>query len=398
MTANRRRIWMGASLLAAILAAFAFPAVRRSAVSMTRPDLIGPTIYSKSALGHATAFRMLEDIGIPAEESNLGSGAHFDANSVTVIAEPRTDDATLDDVRAMLDAPTVLLILPKREGTADPKRPNWIGTDALIAESDVQRVLRLTDKGATVVRNASAASWVVSSRFGNALPEIRHTQLIRSENLRPLLASEDGILIGESRAHGRRLVVLSDPDLMANHAIARGGNAQIFVSLIENLRAGHDGRVIFDEFIHGYSPRPFHMMGILFQFPFVLVTAQLALGVGLLLWAAMARFGMPRELPPAIGAGRRSLIEAGAGLLSRKGDPAALAARYYEEMARDAAVHLRAPAGMPLSDLLTWLAESGKAGAVPGEPQAANAQAAVRSAQQVYAWRRELSGGSSERT
>ena len=94
--------------------------------------------------------------------------------------------------------------------------------------------------------------------------------------------------------------------------------------------------MVFDEFIHGYSPRPFHMLGILFQFPFVLVTAQAALGIALLVWAAAGRFGAPRELPPAIDAGRRSLIDAGAALVSRNGDSPALASRYYEEMVRDA--------------------------------------------------------------
>jgi hypothetical protein len=284
----------------------------------------------------------------------------------------------------MLDASTVLLVLPKREGKADSKRPNWIGEDRLIAPSDVQRVLNLADPKATLVRDAAADSWNVSS-YGRAQPAIHHAQLIRSQRLRPLLASPQGILIGEVREHGRRLVVLSDPDLIANHGIARGDNAQIFVSLIENMRSGHDGTVVFDEFIHGYSPRPFHMLGILFQFPFVLVTAQAGLGIALLAWAAAGRFGAPRELPPAIDAGRRSLIDAGAVLVSRNGDRSALASRYYEEMIRDAASSLRAPTGLALPDLLNWL---GGADVLP--PPA--------SPQQIYAWRKEIAGGFSQRS
>ena len=206
------------------------------------------------------------------------------------------------------------------------------------------------------------------------------------------------MLIGEIHEHGRRLVVLSDPDLIAEPCgSARGDNARIVVSLIENLRAGRDGRIIFDEFIHGYAPRPFHMLGILFQFPFVLVTAQFALGIVLLAWAATGRFGAPRELPPAIDAGRRSLIEAGAGLLSRNGDAAALAKRYYAQMVRDAAAHLRAPAGLALPDLITWLTESQKAGAIPAEPGSDGQGSALASAQQIFGWRKELTGGSSER-
>ena len=53
--------------------------------------------------------------------------------------------------------------------------------------------------------------------------------------------------------------------------------------------------------------------------------------------------------PPVIAAGRRSLIEAGALLVSRNGDHAALSARYYEEMVRDAAATLRAPVGLGAS-------------------------------------------------
>src|SRR5262249_15855073 len=161
----------------------------------------------------------------PAQESDLGSGAHFGPTDVVVIAEPRSDDTTLAEVGAMLDAPTVLLALPKREGKADPKEPGWIGEDKQSAAGDVQQVLRLVDKDAKVVGD-SADSWSVSN-FGDATPALRHIQLIKSAKLRPLLAGPDGMLIGERREGGRRVVVLSDPDLIANHGIARGDNAEI---------------------------------------------------------------------------------------------------------------------------------------------------------------------------
>jgi hypothetical protein len=381
---TKQRILIGAAVAGILLIVVAIPDFRRGLISMTKPDPVGPAIYSKSALGHAAVYDMLAEIGIPVAESDLGSGAHVESNSVLVVAEPRTDDATLTEVGALLDAPTVLLILPKRGGKADPKRPNWIGEDRLIAPSDVQRVLSLADEKATLVREATADSWSVSS-YSGALPAIHHTQLMRSSRLRPLLAGPQGMLIGELRTSGRRLVVLSDPDLIANHGIARGDNAWIFVSLIQSLRPERVGTVVFDEFIHGYSPRPFHMLGILFQFPFALVTAQAVLGIALLLWAASGRFGAPRELAPAIDAGRLSLIGAGAALVVRNGDESALAARYYEEMVRDAASTLRAPPGLALPALVSWLEENGKGAAGVLHPPV--------SPQQIYAWRKEIAGG-----
>ncbi|MGA2131888.1 MAG: DUF4350 domain-containing protein [Bryobacteraceae bacterium] len=374
-----RRVLIAVLAVAALLA-FLVPNVRRSAALMTHPDPVGPTVYSKSALGHAAWYRLLESLGTPVAISESGAGAHLETGSVLVIAEPRLDETTLQEVGAMLSTGTVLLILPKRTGKSDPHRPNWIGEDQLVPLAAAATVLRLADPSAKLVRDAAANSWTGSLP---GAPSIRAPQLIHSRILRPLLASGDGILIGERRLHGRRIMVLSDPDLIANYSLARGDNAAISFALIENLRAGRDGAVVFDEFVHGFSPRAFQLLGILFQFPFVLVTLQLALAIALAVWAATGRFGMPAALPPPIEAGKRSLIEAGARLLDRWGHTGALAERYFEAQIRDAAREMRAPRGLDTPALLAWFAQIGRAAPDPRQ-----------SAQAVYAWRKELNGGS----
>jgi hypothetical protein len=196
-------------------------------------------------------------------------------------------------------------------------------------------------------------------------PAIEKPQLIRSRVLRPLLASPDGILIGERRTRTGRIVVLSDPDLIANFNLIRGDNAVLAVNLVEYLRTGHpDGDVIFDEFTHGFSERPFHLLGILFQFPFVLVTIQMGFATGLLVWAATARFGTPTPPSSPLEAGKRSLIDNATRLLAQSGRSPELSERYFEEMVRDTGRRLRAPSGLDLTALLAWLARA------PGPPQA----------------------------
>jgi hypothetical protein len=125
------------------------------------------------------------------------------------------------------------------------------------------------------------------------------------------------------------------------------------------------------------------MLGILFQFPFVLVTLQMALAIALGVWAATGRFGMPAALPPPIEAGKRSLIEAGAQLLDRWGKKDALAERYFDAMVRDAGREMRAPRGLDTPGLLAWFAQTGRSAPAAGAP-----------AQAVYAWRKELNSGS----
>ena len=378
------RVLIGAIVVAALLLTLISPNVRRSAAGLAHPDPVGPTVYSKSALGHAAFYRLLQTMDVPVSVSEAGSGAHLDANSVLVVAEPRADETTLGEVRAMLSAGTVLLVLPKRVGKADPKRPNWIGEDQLVPDSTANKVLHLVDPAAAIARTAGDSPAESASIHG--------LQLIHSKTLRPLVAVGDGILIGERRQRGRRVAVLSDPDIISNHGLARGGNSAMAVNLIEDLRAGREGTVVFDEFVHGFSPHAFHMLGILFQFPFVLVTMQIGLAVALAVWAATGRFGMPAAAAPPIEAGKRSLIEAGARLLDRWGKTDSLSERYFEAMLRDAGRELRAPRGLDVPGLLAWFAQSGRTARVPA------AGGTRQSAQEIYTWRKELTGGSDKHT
>jgi len=389
MSADRRNLILGAAALAALLLAFIVPNFRSGAASLSHPDPVGPTVYSKSAIGHLAFRRLLEEVGIPTSISESGSGGYVGSDDVLVVAEPRTDGATLADVRAMLTVRTVLLILPKRTGTPDPNRPYWLADNKLLAEEEVARVLRLVDEKATLSRDASPAKLSGGTAFAG-IPELEQPQLVHSAVLHPLLASSGGMLIGERRTSTGRIVVLSDPDLIANYALARGDNSVLAVNLVEQLRDEHpEGRIIFDEFTHGFSDRPFHLLGILFQFPFTLVTAQMALAAVLLFWAATGRFGAPVRLEAPLEAGKRSLIDNGARLLAQSGRIPELSERYFEEMARDTGRRLRAPGGLDLPAILAWLSRAAGAPPVPAKTAAP---------QQIWSWRKELLGESGQHT
>jgi hypothetical protein len=385
MTAERRNLIIGAATLAALLLAFIVPNYRRGAASLSHPDPVGPTAYSKSAIGHLAFRQLLDEVGVPTSISESGSGGYVAGDSVLVVAEPRTDSATLDEVRAMLTARTVLLVLPKRTGTPDPRRPYWIAEDRLVSEPDALAVLHLADASATIVRGGSLAGLKTDSALSGA-PSIENPQLIRSHALHALLASPDGILIGELPTRTGRIAVLSDPDLIANYNLTRGDNAPLAVSLVEYLRESHpDGIVIFDEFSHGFSEKPFHILGILFQFPFVLVTAQMGLATLLLIWAATGRFGTPVPLAPPLEAGKRSLIDNATRLLAQSGRIPDLSERYFEEIVRDTGRQLRAPGDLDLRALVAWISRN------PGAPRAPEGPTAP---EHIWKWRKELLGES----
>ena len=343
MTASRRNIWIGSTVLAALLAALIVPNFRRTVASLAHPDPVGPTAYSKSAIGHAAFLDLLNDLEIDARISENGSGEHVGTNDVLLIAEPRSDDTTLPEVKAMLDARTVLLVLPKRTGKPDRERPYWLASDMLVDEKDVNAVLRLVDRDASVVRAGSISSITVDEAI-DASPSIGKPQLLQSKALKPVVDTPEGILVGEKQIGNRRIFVLSDPDIISNHGLTRGDNSVFAVSLIQRIQwKQNEGTVIFDEFIHGFAPKPFNLLNILFQFPFVLVTVQMAAAALLLIWAATARFGAPASVAPPLAAGKRSLIDTGARLLTQARRIPDVSQRYVEAVVADTARCLRTP-------------------------------------------------------
>jgi hypothetical protein len=349
-----------------------------------------PTIYSTSAIGYAALYHTLQRLGVPAGEGRAQSASQNGA-AVVVIAEPDGDPRTRAHVRAALrDLPALLLALPKRRGVTVARDPDRLIDDELVPAADVESVLGLADPGATLVRGSVARSWNAQPPLPASAPAVHDVQLIRSRSMRALLSSENGILVGEIDRDQHRLIVVSDPDILENHGLARGDNALVAVTLVRSLRAGRPGRVVFDEAAHGFVSRPFGALGLLFGFPFVLVTLQIVVAGGLAMWSGSGRFGAPRARAPALGAGKQSLIESGARLVESAGALVSLARRYREAVLRDAAQRLHAPRGLSPPELLAWLDRTGRSAPPASAAPALDAEAAVADARAVYRWRNDV--------
>jgi hypothetical protein len=390
--------WVGAAV-----AMFAISLYFMGRESQPGADAVGPSTFSRSAIGHAGVADTLQRLGVPVVKSRNNSADKLGKDGVLLIAEPRPTAVSEPALRALLDARAVLLVLPKWTGRASETTPGWLGTAAEKPLGEAQWVLDLVASGSKVVREREAPAWTTD--LLRRKPHLETpVQLMRSDAMRPIVAGAAGILVGELNRN-RAIWVLADPDVIANHGIGQVDNAALALAIIDRLR-GRNGIVVFDETIHGYQAQPANPLALLMQFPFVVATVQVVAALALLMWATMARFGAPQSAPPPLSAGRQGLLQNVAQLITFAGHQQVMVRRYVQETVRETAHQLHAPRGLSGGPLAAWLTRVGEArgvsvdcAAIVGEVESladrrrADLSPLVRLARDIHRWRREIVDG-----
>ncbi len=347
-------------IVAAWIAAVILLVVATIALAIFGPTstyTVGPSAFSRSAIGYAGIADVMHKLGVRVVKSRTDSVAQLDPAGVLVVAEPSSGVAA-QRMSRLMNAHTVLLVLPKWIGKESGSHRGWIASAELLSPVLVRAAAQVGS--IDVVRVPRVTSW--SRNEIGRVPVIAEggVQLIKSNRLRPVIGDQNGMLVGELRSGARRLWILADPDPMQNHGLADPDNAVFAVTLINALR-GTDGNVVFDVVVHGFEDKGGSPFRLLFEFPFVLATIQGAIAVALLLWATMRRFGAPVSPPVELPSGKLSLIAATAGLLDYARHRPIIIQRYVHAIVQDVARQLHAPAGLSGEGLMAWLGRTARA-------------------------------------
>lgn len=306
-----------------------------------------PSSYSRSALGHAALESLLREAGYRVAVNRSRQGRGVAAEDLLLVLEPDLGMNTVEDIQRLLAGKRrVLVALPKWRqrltalSTGVP--PGWIASAALLSEATVSEVAHGVVGQARIDRPGSEITW--TGRLGPA-PEIERPQLVADGALRPLLASSDGgVLVGEVPVDvtGSRILVLADPDLIANHGLHRGDNALLAQGLIDQLLTSSDATIHFDESLHGFAIVP-SLPRLLLAPPFLAATLLALATIAVMVWRAAIGFGIDRsgnERTPVFGSGHETLLR-NAGRLLAEGDHAVyIADRYGSAMLDEAARRL----------------------------------------------------------
>ena len=239
----------------------------------------------------------------------------------------------------------------------------------------------------------------------NSAPEIANPQLLRSDDINPIIETTNGFLAGAIvRGDGSTVWILSDPDLLSNHGLLRGNNAALALTIVKRLvRPG--GAVIVDETLHGFRLEP-NLIRALFQLPFVVATIVFVASVGVLLWAVIGRFGAPMTQPATRVAGKSTLVDNIAVLLGASGNRIEILRRFLSQTTRDVARIFHVPHHLPDDRRTAWLDRVGKARSVTdslpdlemaarvlGRRKKLNERQIIDLAARAFRWRQEMMHG-----
>ena len=290
--------------------------------------------FSRSAVGHSALAALLRSQGYQVETNRDRAASGWADDSLLLVLAPNTGEQDIEQLERFVAGASqqrpLLVALPKWTSQASRTEPGWIDGVTPVPKRRIGEVLRaVTGSDASVVRGEGAAVW--RNHLDGTSPRLEAPQLIvfrRVGALEPLVRGADGILLGE--VANANLAVLADPDVLANHGLHRGDNAEFVLAAIERLLPA-GGKVLFDETTHGFA-LVHNLWRLLFQPPYLAATL-LALGAGALtVWRAAVRFGAPLapESGPAFPAGHATLIDNAGRLLAAGGHGEFVARRYAE--------------------------------------------------------------------
>ncbi len=371
--------------------------------------------FSISAVGHAGLYDVLRRLDRPVSRSVGNTLAMVGSNGTLIVAEPELARISSDDGLKLLGAPRLLLVLPKWYGVQDAGRPAWVSSVDPVPLTTARQTLALVAGRSDVLRTAWPKDWktnqldLIPSDAGSGI-----VQLIRSREMRPIVGTDEGMLIGEMIEEGRKIWVLADPDILSNYGISSGDNAAFSVAMIDVLRLWRntdDGApVVFDETVHGYQEAQGSPIKLLFRFPFSIVTILTIITAVLLVLAGANRFGAARTPAPALDFGKKSLIDNSARLLDYGGHHAVVLKRYVRMTVRSVAHTLHAPPNLDEAALAAWLDRIGKARGIDASCAAIlhtvagldttdskNLTRLFESARDIHRWKGEILNGSATR-
>lgn len=316
----------------------------------------GANSFSYSAVGHKAFIKLLRSQGYNIQISQMKSEDKLDGQtSNAFLLEPPTTKVGIDRIEELTGIGPSLLVLPKRNSMADPLSTSKIINHSLKATKQIESLIRQFDNSSTIIRPEEPNEEWAFEVGPNQPPEISQLQLIKSENIHPLIHTSDGTLLGYylHEYTDAPVYVLSDPDFIENHGIGDGWNADIIIAIAEEISRGNTS-IVVDEVLHGFKMNP-SLARNLFKPPLLTATLTALLALTFFLLAYTKRFGPIWPRQKQSNDSKAIFIANSARLLLAADREGEALRRYMERDVMSLVSKLNAPKDLGQRDSEQWL-------------------------------------------
>lgn len=365
------------------------------APDIARNDSAGAHPYSRSAIGYGGLVKLLElrgdDVSISRTKQNI---ENYDRG--LMVLTPGWRDDELDDNLSLADP--ALIILPKWWGMTDRTNRRRQSNILVLSEGRTAQSIKRFDSEVSTIHVDPPTE--IIGNYGSFRPKFEEVlQLIESDYLTPMIATEDGQLL--SRVPDSEIFVLSDPDLANTFGLADTENARLMLKILDEVRGDGDNPIIFDATLHGFE-RSTSLLKSLLDVPFIGATLTAIIAALLLGWTALIRFGSPVREDRAIALGKQALTDNTAGLFAMTNRETYMAPGYLNLSRKAAAQDLGVAKGLSekeLAELFDRMGEEMKSGqkwselAKPLRTRALSRDDLMNNAQALWRWRKERNDG-----
>lgn len=392
---------VGLMIAAGVFAFAAFAVLSAYAPELRRGNDGREHALSQSAVGFASAVRLLEARGVPTVVLRRnGTGSIPDGPGLLIVTLGQNTDEKA--VRALTgDRFGSLIVLPKWTTEPDRRRLGWVRQNGLIPPPVVAELLKdVTGKPGQVHRGEGRT--FNDLRSANGFIEgglrsgpVRSPQTISGPGLKPLLVDGDGRAVLASVEGKVGSYVLADPDFLNTQGLSDIRTARTAFAIVDQIRP--QGRPIaFDLTLHGFGSGR-SLLKLAFAPPFLAATLCAAAGAALAAWQAVVRFGPHHRAGRAFALGKQALADNAALLIAQSGREPRMARRYAELVQARAAAAVAAPAG-DVAETAAYLDRLGRTApdapalsALLDRSRAVSSRAQLLDvARRLHQWRREI--------
>jgi hypothetical protein len=240
--------------------------------------------YRASPYGTLAFYTLLEESGYSVtrlEDPFTELGRRSDLSAIVIIAPPERYNPTSEEFDSLMDwiSGGGLLVVIDRQ--IDLTLEQMTAKTERLPDQDRVRPLQPTD----YVRGIGAVE----------LSDFAARVKVTAGNVAYHMGDDEAAVLADVSYGGGRIVMLTDPYVVANNGIAKADNVMLALNLFTYRRSG---LIAFDEYHHGF--RSSESQGVMSYFrgtPVPWMMAQAALIAALMIYTRGRRFARPVPLP-----------------------------------------------------------------------------------------------------